>query len=85
MLAPFKRMFAGIVKAFLLGTDVNAILSELFGLQIRVAKNDRIQELIQPKELESETMADHGFSSDFIANSWDEFLHLGLTISKIFM
>ena len=82
VLAPYRFLINQILQFFFSAGDLNVMFGELFGFEIEVPRNPQVPEQIQPSPL-IDGMAEHGFSSDFLYNSWDELLNVGLMLFKL--
>ena len=82
VLAPYKLIINQILEFFLSAGDLNIVLNSLFGVSIVVDSQQGIEDQIQPS-IYIDGMKEHGFSSQFFLNSWDELLNVGLILFKL--
>ena len=52
-----------------IGGDINTVIN-IFGKEISFKSESEVEEKIKPSTDGTDGMAEHGFSSDFMNNSW---------------
>ena len=82
VLSPYKLIINQILEFFFSAGDLNVMLKALFGVSIVVEPQEEIEDHIQPSP-SIDGMKEHGFSSQFWVNSWDELLNVGLMLVKL--
>ena len=85
VLNPYKRIINKALEMFLSGGDINVVLDTIFNTTISFESDPNIEEKIQPSTNGVDGMQEHGFSSEFLNNSWDELLNVGLLVIKILL
>ena len=83
VLTPYKKILNEALVLFLSGGDINVILDTIFGVTIQYPSDPNIEEKIQPSITGVDGMYEHGFRWEFLNNSWDELLNVGLLLMKI--
>ena len=81
-LTPYKRIVNSILK-FFVSADINVLLDSFFGVKINVEVGEKYEEKLDSSLTELDGMLEHGFSSIFIKNSWDELFNIGLMLLKL--
>ena len=84
VLSPYKLIINQILEFFFSAGDLNVMLEALFGTSIVVEPQEEIEDQIQHSP-SIDGMKEHGFSSQFWVNSWDELLNVGLMLVKLSM
>ena len=82
VLTPYKLLINQILEFFFSANDLNSILEILFEVSIVVEPQEGIEDQIHPSP-SIDGMKEHGFSSQFFFNSWDELLNVGLMLFKL--
>ena len=70
VLTPYKLLFNTIVTIFYQADSINNFLNTFFGVEISVKPSQQMPESIEPSA-EIPGMREHGFSSQFLPNSWN--------------
>ena len=85
VLKPYRDVFSEIVKILLYVGDINNLIQVIFGKNISFQIESEVEEKIHPSPNSQEGLYEHGFSSEFIRNSWDELLNLSLFLIKMIL
>ena len=64
-------------------TDIGFLIQNFFGVKVNIPKIRGIKEKIKSVKNKKEEITQHGFSSNFFQNSWDELVFIGLMLLKL--